>query len=658
MQKRPAWLSWSWLLAALSLALLLAHAWEYRFLTDDAHISFRYARNLAEGHGLVFNPGYERVEGYTNFLWVIILAALQLIGLAPEHTASALGLGLTVALWGVVLWYGKKTLGVRGGSWLLATVPLILLALTRSVAVWSTGGLETRLFELLVVWGALRLITEIDHALQGRSARPWSGLLLALGALTRPDGILIGLCAYGAGYGLVALRARRVNLRWLAGPGLFVVIVATHFVFRYAYYGDWLPNTYYAKVGGRTWWSMGFSYFRLFALEYGLLLLVPFWVAAVLRHLRRDTLHAVVVPAAIIIPHLLYVMSIGGDHFEYRPFDLYFPFLYLLLAEGLAELLRSRRSLRVASLAWAGLVLVGITLLPWQLHRDFPRGRYMAGFPGLWAPNGGPGSLYPRSHHLGLYNLPGLTWVGRDYRKLLYATTSVYVGLRAEEHAAFLATVVSEGPALRDWVARGYLPRDTYFATGSVGAIPYYSHLRTLDVLGLTDRVVAHSSFREERVLAHDKRAAPQYLQARGADFCTVGGVHLLYRTTEADFLHILMMTNVQNSPAFVAELPDGNYLFAFLPQGAERARTRFPRLTFHSVAEKEYLDGILRSAMQSFATQVAARPNDVALRREYARALRLLGQEAQARAEFERVLRSCPEDLDARSALGRTAGF
>ena len=48
---------------ALSLALLLAHAGLYRFLTDDSYISFRYARNLANGHGLVFNPGYERSTG-------------------------------------------------------------------------------------------------------------------------------------------------------------------------------------------------------------------------------------------------------------------------------------------------------------------------------------------------------------------------------------------------------------------------------------------------------------------------------------------------------------------------------------------------------------------------------------------------------------------
>ena len=74
-------LSLPWLVL---LAWLTSVAW---FLTDDAFISFRYVRNLLEGHGLVFNPG-EYVEGYTNFLWILELAALWgLFGLRPEQAA-------------------------------------------------------------------------------------------------------------------------------------------------------------------------------------------------------------------------------------------------------------------------------------------------------------------------------------------------------------------------------------------------------------------------------------------------------------------------------------------------------------------------------------------------------------------------------------------
>lgn len=78
-----------WLLA-LAVALLLAHALSFRFAIDDAYISFRYARNLLDGHGLVFNPG-ERVEGYSNLSWVLLAAAGMAAGLDPLLWARLLG---------------------------------------------------------------------------------------------------------------------------------------------------------------------------------------------------------------------------------------------------------------------------------------------------------------------------------------------------------------------------------------------------------------------------------------------------------------------------------------------------------------------------------------------------------------------------------------
>src|SRR5262249_53479206 len=84
------------LLAAL--ALLVAHSLYYWFLTDDAYISFRYARNLADGYGLVFNPGFERVEGYSNLLWVLLLAGAHACGLVIERVAPVLSLAATVGL--------------------------------------------------------------------------------------------------------------------------------------------------------------------------------------------------------------------------------------------------------------------------------------------------------------------------------------------------------------------------------------------------------------------------------------------------------------------------------------------------------------------------------------------------------------------------------
>lgn len=78
------------------LAACVFHAYYWSCLVDDAYISFRYAENLAAGHGLVFNPG-ERVEGWTSFLWVVILGLLSLVGLPLPRAAAALGSACGVA---------------------------------------------------------------------------------------------------------------------------------------------------------------------------------------------------------------------------------------------------------------------------------------------------------------------------------------------------------------------------------------------------------------------------------------------------------------------------------------------------------------------------------------------------------------------------------
>src|SRR5207247_899918 len=76
---RPGRLAVALPLAALGVALPLLPQILGGWLVDDAFISFRYAQHLVDGYGLVFNPG-ERVEGYTNFLWTMIMAAVIWIG--------------------------------------------------------------------------------------------------------------------------------------------------------------------------------------------------------------------------------------------------------------------------------------------------------------------------------------------------------------------------------------------------------------------------------------------------------------------------------------------------------------------------------------------------------------------------------------------------
>ncbi|MBW2295440.1 MAG: hypothetical protein JRG94_24505, partial [Deltaproteobacteria bacterium] len=146
-------------LAGLALAVGALYAFNvgrYFFLADDAFISFRYAANLAAGHGLVWNPG-EYVEGYTNFLWVLILAAGMRLGMAPEALSCTLGIASGV---GVLLLLGRFSARRLGALHPLVWLPLFTLALSRSFTAWSSGGLATQLFTLLILAAQIQFIRE------------------------------------------------------------------------------------------------------------------------------------------------------------------------------------------------------------------------------------------------------------------------------------------------------------------------------------------------------------------------------------------------------------------------------------------------------------------------------------------------------------------
>src|SRR5262249_2188458 len=210
---------------------------------------------------LVYNPG-QYVEGYTSFAWVVIIAALTAIRNDPLFVANCAG--IVIGVIGVfVVWQGARQL-YGDSRW--ALLPAVLLAVDRTYAGWCTGGLETKLFTVLVLAGFIRWVKEDENSFQ---LAPWSGLLFGCATLTRPEGalyfaVLSVLTVVPAFTGRVP--ARRLLL-WLAA---YAVIVLPHVSWRYYYYGDLLPNTYYAKVNG-AYWSSGLKYLYLY-LRYNAIL--------------------------------------------------------------------------------------------------------------------------------------------------------------------------------------------------------------------------------------------------------------------------------------------------------------------------------------------------------------------------------------------------
>jgi len=243
------------LAAYCALALPLRH-----WMVDDAAISMAYAANWVSGHGLVSQPGMEPVEGYSNFLWVVVLAALDRLGMA-----SVLGIKAVSACCVAAALVSLNTTCAALMSHAARAAVLVLTATCSSIVVWTTSGLENPL--------TLLLASEILRALFGKKGAYLGALIAALG-MTRPEGVLLGVLA------LVFLRGRPL----LAFLGVAFAIYAAFLVFRWATFGDLVPNTFYAKEASRIDpWTILFNAGDLLNAPFGLGLAMVAVLAAALR---------------------------------------------------------------------------------------------------------------------------------------------------------------------------------------------------------------------------------------------------------------------------------------------------------------------------------------------------------------------------------------
>jgi hypothetical protein len=245
----PSGIGLATVIAAMVVACALLLYLQQRYWSwtaDDSYITFRYAENLANGQGVVFNPG-ERVEGYTNFLWMLLLSGLFRIG--ADTVIAAKLLGAACALLTLLASAGVAR-HLSGGRWTAAAVAVpTLLASSPSFAAWSVAGLETALFTLLLTVAVWLFSVEQDAP----SRFPWSGVLFALAGMTRPEGVLVFVLLFG----LVVARSMQVPLdrtRMLRRGLLFLVafsaLALPYMAWRVSYFGYLLPNTFYVK-GGR-----------------------------------------------------------------------------------------------------------------------------------------------------------------------------------------------------------------------------------------------------------------------------------------------------------------------------------------------------------------------------------------------------------------------
>ena len=323
------------LLGALALAVAAAVGGSWlAWMCDDAYIAFRYVSNAHDGRGLVWNPApFEPVEGYTCFSWVVLLWAVwSWFGVAPPDAANGLSIAFGV---GLVLVTASAAARVRDRRGQLLPVWCVLAAVlcvagNRTSLNWFTSGLETALFNLAFVSWVFEAFRSDAPRATGRLVG-WSSLA-ALAALTRPDGLLL-VAATGAAAALGAMRRERSwgeTLRGLAP----LVAVAAHLAWRKATYGEWLPNTYYAKVT-TAWPEAGLRYLACFVVEQGAwiwALVLGGWAVAALARGAGAALRLALAraPACAAVGAVLfhvgyYCLRVGGDPFEYRVLSYLIP---------------------------------------------------------------------------------------------------------------------------------------------------------------------------------------------------------------------------------------------------------------------------------------------------------------------------------------------
>ena len=414
-------------------------------LVDDAMISMRYARNLAQGQGLVWNVGESPIQGFTNLGWTLILALFHLVPFSSLHISLAVMIFAAAILLAniFVVYQIAETLDPSAPF-----APLIAATLTTfyfPLVFWSLRGLEVGALTLTVSLAILLTLKTL------RDPRPapvfWLTLVLGLALLIRMDAALP--------VGILLLYLASQNPRRAILPAIVsVVVLASILLFQKSYFGDFLPNTYYLKVNGVTAWErvrVGLLALNNYAardflmpLMFGLLGIVLF------EELRtRESLALLL----LFFAQVGYSVWVGGDYAEElvdsanRFITQGMPALFILFALSMDRLLRPLALWERARVRMGVALAIGLGAL-----------LIVSGEP--WA-----------------------TWTLVNAPMLRTDIQRVRLGLHIQESTS----------------------ADAVIAVHAAGQIPYFSERTALDLLGKSDAFIAKGPPSTDFAPGHNK---------------------------------------------------------------------------------------------------------------------------------------------------------
>jgi arabinofuranosyltransferase len=503
-----------WAMSGVILLLTLIGWHLFYFLTDDAFISFRYISNHIKGYGYTWNPPpFKPVEGYSNFLWVVLLNGVwSFFRVEPPQASNVMALLFGLAslfLAAKIIMQWRLPPSYQAYRPRLIFLVLLGVVTNRTFLAWLSSGLETAMFNFyLLAW--LTCLWQFGQ----RKDNWWlsaTALVAVCSALTRPDGLLFIAATLGYVVAETVLTANwRVFFTKLVHL-LPILAIAGHFLWRHATYGAWLPNTYYAKTMYH-WPASGIRYALSFMLEYSLwfwlLLLFLFFRHNFRRYLQSKprqswrlglTKHLTITTIVLVfLAHFGYfTFVIGGDHFEYRVYSHLIILIFLSFLWYCLQLeLRPRQT--VAALL---LFIILSSPLPW-LHWAKSQSRVTR----------------ETSFSMKIPLADTFPWPIRSYvswfDQLQNWLISHAVCIRHQEHKIFSMYEQERLPP-RDEMA-GFKPApNSVLAAGCIGLIGWVlQDIAIIDTMGLNDAVIARNPElrHPQRIMAHDRKPPPDYL--------------------------------------------------------------------------------------------------------------------------------------------------
>ncbi len=435
-------------------------SWSFLFQNvDDAYISYRYGKNLMEGKGLVYNQG-EYVEGYTNFLWTIITAPFtQIKAVDVSIFSSTLGLLLSMVNILLVALISKQfSEKLAGYLKYLILLPALFLALDDSIAFWAIGGMEFPMYTLFILGIVYNYFKINEH----KKHLYYLITFIMLCTLSRPEGNMIIVITLAHMF----LFRKHINSFWkvfFTIIGAYALFCLAYYGFKYLFYGQLIPNTFYAK--GVTDLSMnlvlGTKYLALCVgtriYIFIFILFIPFKRAFL--DLKLSYL------LSFVLIYIIYLVVVGGDWMiANRFFVPIVPMLYILSTIGFLNVIykisiylnNEKKSLKIANISSAVLAVL----------------------------------------------LFVLTLSLLEYKQLIIKDNN--------------ARYEMQWSMFGKWLKMNTDPK-TVIAVGPAGKIPYYSELYTIDMWGLNNDYIAKTN--SKRLQAGHKKFDIDYVLSLNPEF-------------------------------------------------------------------------------------------------------------------------------------------